>query len=289
MHEEDTSAPREIPPNVTNQSDVGHTVSEDSEEIAKARARLAWRESTEYARVRRLERGLLYSIVPFAGIGAFSGWVYATTSTSESIYSNESQYILLGALIGAATFMYFAFFLRNISRSRARREFSDRMLLGQAQAELRQVEDEITGGDTDFGTLWAATQKRLDYYHKIATTQAERSFMYGQIAAGAGFVVIIIAAFVAGFSRSTAAAIASGVTGVAGGGLGAYIGSTFMKSQDMASAQLRAYFSQPLEFSKYLAAERLLTFIDKSDRTAAVNDMISSIMSMPSNQSSDKT
>jgi hypothetical protein len=68
-----------------------------------------------------------------------------------------------------------------------------------------------TGGDTDFGALWTATQKRLDYYHKIATTQAERSFMYGQIAAGAGFVVVIIAAFIAGFSRSTAAAIASGV------------------------------------------------------------------------------
>ena len=76
-----------------------------------------------------------------------------------------------------------------------------------------------TGGDTDFGALWTATQKRLDYYHKIATTQAERSFMYGQIAAGAGFVVVIIAAFIAGFSRSTAAAIASGVAGVAGGGL----------------------------------------------------------------------
>lgn len=113
--------------------------------------------------------------------------------------------------------------------------------------------------------------------------------MYGQIAAGAGFFVIIIAAFIAGFSRSTAAAIASGITGVAGGGLGAYIGSTFMKSQDTASAQLRAYFSQPLEFSKYLAAERLLNFIDKGDRTAAVNTMITSIMGGPPTSSSNNT
>src|SRR5438874_1684431 len=113
--------------------------------------------------------------------------------------------------------------------------------------------------------------------------------MYGQIAAGAGFVVILLSAVIAGFSRSTAASISAGVIGVSGGGLGAYIGSTFMKSQDAASAQLRAYFSQPLEFSKYLAAERLLTFIGEDDRLPAVNNMISSIMNVPPVQSPDKS
>jgi hypothetical protein len=202
---------------------------------------------------------------------------------------NQSQYILYGAVIGLGVCSYVSLLLINTARSPGRRALQDRLLLGQTQEELKQVESEVTGGATDFGTLWAATQKRLDYYHQIATTQAERSFMYGQVAAAAGFGVIALSAIIAGFSRSIAASIAAAVTGVSGGGLGAYIGSTFMKSQDAASAQLRAYFSQPLEFSKYLAAERLLTFIGEDNRLPAVNNMISSIMNVPPAQSSDKS
>jgi hypothetical protein len=37
-----------------------------------------------------------------------------------------------------------------------------------------------------------------------------------------------------------------------------YIGRTFVRSQESAASHLRAYFDQPLEFSRYLAAERLL-------------------------------
>ena len=37
-----------------------------------------------------------------------------------------------------------------------------------------------------------------------------------------------------------------------------YIGRTFVRSQESAASKLHAYFDQPLEFSRYLAAERLL-------------------------------
>ncbi|WP_257231747.1 hypothetical protein [Streptomyces sp. Rer75] len=40
--------------------------------------------------------------------------------------------------------------------------------------------------------------------------------------------------------------------------LAGYVSRTFVKSQEVASSHLRAYFDQPLEFSRYLAAERLI-------------------------------
>jgi hypothetical protein len=160
-----------------------------------------------------------------------------------------------------------------------RKAFADRILLAEARKELNQAEDDVvSGGVTDFGSLWIATQKRLDYYHKIATTQSEQSFLYGQIAAGIGFAIILASALVAAFAHSTAASISSVVAGLSGGGLGAFIGATFMKSQEAASAQLREYFHQPLEFSKYLAAERLLEFLKEPDRGAAIQKMIEAIV-----------
>ena len=54
-----------------------------------------------------------------------------------------------------------------------------------------------------------------------------------------------------------------------------------MKSQEAATSQLQAYFNQPLEFSRYLEAERLLSLIDESQRVASVNSIITSITNSP--------
>lgn len=53
-------------------------------------------------------------------------------------------------------------------------------------------------------------------------------------------------------------AVAAAVVGVGGGGMSAYVSATFIRSQEAASAQMRAYFSQPLDYSRTLAAERLI-------------------------------
>ncbi|MBC9729969.1 hypothetical protein [Streptomyces sp. TRM68367] len=46
---------------------------------------------------------------------------------------------------------------------------------------------------------------------------------------------------------------------------------TFVRSQEASAERLRAYFDQPLEFSRYLAAERLIANAGLSDeRRAAV-------------------
>ena len=198
-------------------------------------------------------------------------------------------YILIGSALGFGFGLYASVFLILAFRAQARKEFNDRMLLGEAQQQLKEVEQEISGDpQKDLVMLWSATQKRLDIYHKIATTQSERSFLYAQIAAGMGFLVLIIAAVIAGFSRSTAASIVAGVTGISGGGLGAYIGATFMKSQEMASTQLRAYFNQPLEFSRYLEAERLILLVNEKNRAATVQGIITSIAAASMNNNLPK-
>lgn len=56
------------------------------------------------------------------------------------------------------------------------------------------------------------------------------------------------------------------------------IGSTFMKSQSEASAQLREFFNQPVEFSRVLSIERLIDTLDEKDRPAAVQSVINSMI-----------
>ncbi|MBV1778681.1 hypothetical protein KRR55_06085 [Paeniglutamicibacter sp. ABSL32-1] len=135
--------------------------------------------------------------------------------------------------------------------------------------------------NTDFGSLWAVTQKRIDYYHTIATTQARRSFINTQIATGAGFVLVVVMGFVAASANTTTAAVAAGSVGIVGGGLSAYIGSTFMRSQSEATNLLGSFFVQPVAFSQLLGAERLLEHLEPEQKFEAIKTIITSSMQPP--------
>ena len=92
------------------------------------------------------------------------------------------------------------------------------------------------------------TQQRLDVYHQIATSQPRRSFAFGQCAAIFGFLILVASGFAVSIVTSNSAVVATGVLGISGAGLDAYIGATFVKSQAQASDQMRDYFKQPLAF-----------------------------------------
>jgi hypothetical protein len=72
-------------------------------------------------------------------------------------------------------------------------------------------------------------------------------------------MLLIGFAFLAFHVRSATAAITTGALGAVSAALTGYIGRTFIRSQEMSAKHLRAYFDQPLEFSRYLAAERLVS------------------------------
>lgn len=106
--------------------------------------------------------------------------------------------------------------------------------------------------------LWAVTHRRLDHYHGIALEQAAKSFRNAQAAMVLGFVLLIAFAAVGIFAKTSAGSVIAGALGAVSAGLAGYVSNTFVKSQETAAGHLRAYFDQPLEFSRYLAAERLI-------------------------------
>jgi hypothetical protein len=136
--------------------------------------------------------------------------------------------------------------------------------------------------------LWRVTHERLDLYHRIATSQARRSFLTAQVAMTAGFVLLVVFAVAAARSATSAGTITTGALGAAGAAFAAYIGRTFVRSQESSAQHLRAYFDQPLDFSRYLAAERLLAAapqLTSEEHTAILTALVQAITAPPINPS----
>ncbi|MFI7640611.1 hypothetical protein [Nonomuraea sp. NPDC049400] len=106
--------------------------------------------------------------------------------------------------------------------------------------------------------LWTITQSRLNYYHELATAHAQQSFHNAQLAMGAGFLLLLVFAVLGVNASNPRATLVAGVLGVISAALAGYIGRTFIRSQESASGHLHTYFDQPVKFSRYLAAERLI-------------------------------
>jgi len=242
-------------------------------QLSHVERRVAWRASDE--RRRMFRNGVWVLLV---GLAVAIGLAILIAKADYGQHANGATYLNYAGY-GAAGWVLFAVAVSGWLYTSYRQQFADRRLLEAVRSDVMQAEeDAIVDGEVDFVRLWRATQRRIDLYHEIATRQAKDSFRYGQGAAGVGFGVIVIAGIIALFARTSAASVAAAITGVAGGGLGAYIGATFMRSQDVASAQLRDYFRQPLELSKFLAAERLVRSLDAGDRPAAVARIVDGIV-----------
>ncbi|POX44976.1 hypothetical protein [Streptomyces sp. Ru72] len=117
--------------------------------------------------------------------------------------------------------------------------------------------------------LWAVTHRRLDHYHGIALGQAKQSFRNAQVAMGLGFALLVGFVIVALNASTTAGSVVAGGLGAVSAALAGYVSRTFIKSQEAAAGHLRAYFDQPLEFSRYLAAERLMADAGLSEEKQA--------------------
>lgn len=137
--------------------------------------------------------------------------------------------------------------------------------------------------DLALARLWSLTHRRLDLYHEIATNQARRSFVSAQISMGLGFALLVLFVFLALNMSSTTGAIVTGSLGAVSAALAGFISNTFVKSQQSAADHLKAYFDQPLEFSRYLAAERLLADTGLSDtkRAEVVTVLVQTIAAGP--------
>lgn len=169
-----------------------------------------------------------------------------------------------------------------LGRSTLRDSRADRIRTEQAQRRLRQAEDQLaTADELTLPALWAVTQKRLNAYHEIATGQARTSFRNAQGAMVAGFLLLGVFAILAANTRSTTAGVVTGALGAVAAALAGYISRTFVRSQETSAGHLRSYFDQPLEFSRYLAAERLLNSgqpLKPEQRAAILADLLRTVV-----------
>lgn len=187
-----------------------------------------------------------------------------------------------GVLLGAAVATVVTGAIAASYRQTLLRIVTDRRILHAAKLELDEAEQHIAQSgdsdtDLDLGAVWAATQRRLDYYHKIALSQSRNSFLFGQGAAIGGFIVLVLGAIVAAASRETTGAVVAGALGAVGAALSAFISATFAKSQESATKQLRDYFAQPLHLSKVLTAERLASQLPEDQRAPVIEVIVRAI------------
>ncbi|WP_254870835.1 hypothetical protein [Streptomyces sp. KAI-26] len=153
---------------------------------------------------------------------------------------------------------------RHERRGQGERERHERLTLAEAALAAALRPRESTGEPyparqlLGLPELWEATHARLDLYHQIATGQAKTSFRNAQVAMGAGFFLLVVFAGITLWASTTAVAIVAGGLGAVSAALAGYVAKTFIRSQEAAATHLRSYFDQPLELSRYLAAERLV-------------------------------
>ncbi|MCU1701369.1 MAG: hypothetical protein JWR34_7432 [Mycobacterium sp.] len=239
-----------------------------------AARRRQWRESPQFKRYKRL---LVVSCVIPVAIGIAIGLAWRPDPTFIKTPTKFLILIFFSCLLYFALYSYVWVFYR----VRVEAEFRDDLQLGITKSDLRAADEAAVGVDDqiNFPNLRLATQKRLDYYHDIATKQARDSFRNAQLAAAIGFFILIVAGTIAGFAQSASASIAAGATGVVGAALGGYLGSTFVKMQQESSTRLRAYFLQPLEVSRGLAAERLADLLQGNAKNSAILKIIGAVVS----------
>ncbi|MET9085322.1 hypothetical protein ABZX77_26145 [Streptomyces sp. NPDC004237] len=169
--------------------------------------------------------------------------------------------------LAIATLEYLSFDSREVRESRERVRDAERGLeaalsegAGRPHEDRPETpsEERHEGHRLAFALLWEATYSKLELYHKIATRQASMSFWSAQLAMILGFGLLGLFVGVAYNASTTAGAVVAGGLGAVSAALAGFIGRTFVRSQETAAGHLKAYFDQPLEFSRFLAAERLV-------------------------------
>nr|WSW49915.1 hypothetical protein OG296_43700 [Streptomyces sp. NBC_01001] len=131
--------------------------------------------------------------------------------------------------------------------------------------------------------LWSVTHARLSQYHGIALKQARKSFRNAQFAMLLGFGLLVTFTVMAIRAESTAASIAAATLGTVSAALAGFVGRTFIRSQEASAAHLQRYFDQPLELSRYLAAERLIadSGLNADQRAEVLMSVLQAMVAVP--------
>jgi hypothetical protein len=241
----------------------------------------AWRASPEH---RRQVRGGWLTVLVVIAVGVTSYVLYRDYHVSLGVERFLGPDLAAPAL-AVATALVFAVLalLVNLAyRDALQREHLDQRRVAEARRLLDHAEQTADRqGPLDLNALWSLTQRRLDYYQTLATSQAERGFRQAQRALVLGFAVLVIAVVAVALTGTTVAAIVAGSVGVVGALVAVYLGRSFLRAHEAAVIRLHERFAEPSAFSRQLSAERLLILLEAEDRAAAVRDLIRAIVALP--------
>ncbi|MFE6255131.1 hypothetical protein [Agromyces sp. NPDC057865] len=264
----------DVPPNAhTEDSAATARAADDSIEVPGwVRARYEWLDSNEHRKTMR-------RIVIMFGLGFFTllvvGLVVVLLNQEDSL---TVVLLWLAPLFLTLLLLVLAMIAYYTTK---RRDFRIRSRLGLLRHDLEESEKALAENDEQLSltNLWAVTQKRIEYYHQIATTQSESSFRNAAIASGVGFLLLVVLGVVGIlFASSVAASIAIGAIGASGAAMAGYLGATFIRQQAQASTQLSEFFAQPVELLRMLGAERLIETLPEGERSNAVVLVIKAMM-----------
>lgn len=279
----------------TSQNEEGRAPSEKE----KTAVRVAWQSSPERKRLQRVAiyiAGIGAAVTASSGIIAFlyDRFDYLASCSNYSYNGASENTCGARAMRSAFEFSFYTlpvaaliafgigFYTYIFYRMSLRREMRDRQIHDAAQRQLTAAEEAVYGGTVDaaaleLSPLWNATHERLNLYHRIATQQAQDSFRRAQAAMVIGFSMVGMSILIALVASSAAGSIVAGILGAVAAALSGFISHTFIRSQESAAQHLRAYFLQPLEFSRYLVAERLLDTLDDQQKAEGILAIVQGI------------
>lgn len=165
----------------------------------------------------------------------------------------------------------------------------DQTRLERAWESLQKAEIELSkrtaAGQLVLPALWDVTHKRLEYYHLTVVKQARYGFWAAQVTMILGVVLLAVLGYRAMEADDRTIGAIAAALGVASLGFAGFISRTFVRSQEAATQHLRAFFDQPVEFSRFLAAERLINGaegLSSDQKAAAVAEIAKAIVAPPS-------
>ena len=252
-----------------------------------AQAQVDWQRSHERKALVRewVAFALIFALGFYLAMSQAAPWFAERNSSSGSRLGSEDYFVgyFMSSVLVVA--LGFTLFIVGQSRRRFYKDlFAARVLVERKRSRLQNNEMGASGDGGAAPTLdnlWSLTQQRLDYYHDLAMTQAETSFARAQTAMISGFVLVLLLGWLAVTSTSEAGSVVAGSLAGITGLVTTYISATFIRSQESASSHLRSYFTQPLEFSRFLAAERIALRLEGDARAQALSAVAIAIVTGP--------
>jgi hypothetical protein len=148
----------------------------------------------------------------------------------------------------------------------ARRAYFERVQAEKSKAvedALKHLEGHDAKDVLPLTALFIFNRRQLDEYQTLTKRHADVSFRNAQYAAGLGFAVLLLGAFLVIQQKAASSSVQYAIGGLSSLGalLSTYLSRTYFRSHKDAMTQLAIYYEEPFLTSRVLSAERVISRI----------------------------